>query len=71
MGEGGCCRFSYDDAADGWQQLGPEFFARAGAWTGARFGIFCGTSEPAADANAGHADFGPVRVMPLDRPAPA
>jgi beta-xylosidase len=71
VAEGGCCRFFYDDAADGWQQLGPEFFARAGAWTGARFGIFCGTAEPAATADAGHADFGPVRVMPLDRRAPA
>lgn len=67
VGDGGGCRFFYADAAEGWQQLGAEFFARAGMWTGARFGVFCGTANPVAGAVVGHADIGPVNVMPLDR----
>lgn len=70
VGDGGGCRFFHADASGAWRQLGPEFFARAGTWIGARFGVFCGTAEPAAVAAAGHADIGPVSVMPLDVDAP-
>ena len=65
--DGAACRFFHADAVGDWQQLGPEFFARPGVWIGARFGLVCSTAEPVTGAAVGHADFGPVTVVPLER----
>lgn len=62
VANGGACRFCYRDAEGVFQQLGPEFFARPGTWTGATFGVYCAADDPVR--HEGHADFGYVRVGP-------
>lgn len=71
VGNGGGCRFGYRSADGGFQQLGPEWFARTGVWVGAKFGLYATTAQPGEVA--GYADFAAVTVRPstlaADEPA--
>jgi beta-xylosidase len=52
---GGECRFGVVDQGGQFQQIGPAFFARAGTWIGAKFGLYS-VSNNMVDLT-GHADF--------------
>ncbi|MEO5914497.1 MAG: glycoside hydrolase 43 family protein [Luteolibacter sp.] len=63
VGAGGVCRFGVIRGADGFYQIGPAFFAKAGKWIGAKVGVYC-MSTDILDVS-GSADFGCFHFAPL------
>jgi beta-xylosidase len=57
---GGVCRFSYSRDGQNYTNMGEEFNARPGRWTGAKIGVFC-TRESITN-DAGYADIDWFRV---------
>ncbi len=57
---GGICRFSYSKDGQNYTNIGEDFIAKPGRWTGAKIGIFC--SREASTNDAGYADIDWFRI---------
>jgi hypothetical protein len=60
VGAGGLCRFSYSSDGTLYIPIGGEFQAAAGAWIGAKVGLFCVAEE--STLSPGHAEVDWFRV---------
>jgi beta-xylosidase len=60
VGEGALCRFSYSSDGTLYRPIGGDFQATAGAWIGAKVGLYCVAEESAP--NPGHAEVDWFRV---------
>jgi beta-xylosidase len=66
VADGGVCRFAFRDGAGRWHEAPQTFRARAGAWVGAKAGLYsvCPAGKP-----GGHADFNYFRFSAGERAA--